>query len=190
MNTKKGRGKLTVPVGPQDHVQGPEAAPITLVEYGDFECPHSRRAVSIVETLQKRLGDQVRFVFRHFPLIEKHPHARQAAEAAEAAAAQGKFWEMYRRLFKNPFELEEEDLVFYADELGLDAERFARELQEHVHAGRVKKDVESGVESGVTGTPDFFINGVLHAGDYDFESLMAGIERTGLLNGKRSRLAS
>lgn len=190
MSAKQSRGKLTPLVGPQDHVQGPETAPITLVEYGDFECPHSRRAVSIVQEIQKRLGDQVRFVFRNFPLSRKHPHAQQAAEAAEAAAAQGKFWEMYYTLFKNQFELEEEDLISYADALDLDTDRFARELEERVYAGRVKKDVESGTESGVTGTPDFFINGVLHAGDYDFESLMAGIERTGLLNGRRSRLAS
>ncbi|SRR5579884_910736 len=190
MSAKRNQGKLTEPIGPQDHIQGPETAPITLVEYGDFECPHSRRAVTIVQSIQDQLGDQIRFVFRHFPLT-KHPHARQASEAAEAAAAQGKFWEMYDQLFKNQYELEEEDLVAYADELGLDMRRFSQDLKRHAHAGRVEEDIRSGSESGVTGTPDFFINGILHTGDYDFDSLMAAIERTGLLErGRESRRAS
>lgn len=190
MSAKRNSGKLTRPVGPQDHVQGPETAPITLVEYGDFECPHSRRAVSVVEAIQERLGDQLRFVFRHFPLTRKHPHAQQAAEAAEAAAAQGTFWEMYHQLFENQDELEKEDLAVYADELDLDTVRFKRELERQVYAKRVKEDVQSGSESGATGTPEFFINGVLHTGEYDFESLMDGIERAGLLGGTRSPLAS
>jgi len=189
MGAKQNDGELTRPVGPHDHVQGPETAPITLLEYGDFECPHSRRAVSIVKEIQDRLGDRVRFVFRHFPLT-KHPHAQKASEAAEAAAAQGKFWEMYHLLFDNQYALEAEDLVAYADELGLDTARFKQELEQHVHAGRVEEDVQSGRESGATGTPEFFVNGVLHSGDYDFKSLMAAIERTGLLGGKESRRAS
>lgn len=189
MSDKRNSGKLARPVGSQDHVQGPETAPITLVEYGDFECPHSRRAVSIVKEIQQRIGDQVRFVFRHFPLT-KHPHARQAAEAAESAAAQGKFWEMYQQLFDNQYALEDEDLAAYADELGLDTARFKRELAQQVHAGRVKEDIQSGSESGATGTPEFFVNGVLHTGHYDLKPLMAAIERTGLLGGKGSRLAS
>ena len=190
MNAKRNREKLIRPVGPQDHVQGAETAPITLVEYGDFECPHSRRAVAIVEAIQNRLGNQVRFVFRHFPLTQKHPHAQQAAEAAEAAAAQGKFWEIYRQLFKNQYELDADDLVVYAAGLGLDTARFKRELEQRVYARRVEEDVRSGLQSGVTGTPDFFINGILHNGGYDFESLMADIEQTGLLSGSNSRLAS
>lgn len=189
MSDNRSGGKLTRPVGPQDHVQGPETAPITLVEYGDFECPHSQRAVSIVKEIQDRLGDQVRFVFRHFPLT-KHRHAQQASEAAEAAAAQGKFWEMYHQLFDNQYALEAEDLAAYADELGLDTARFKRELAQHSHAGRVQEDVQSGHESGATGTPEFFVNGVLHTGHYDFKPLMAAIGRTGLLDEKGSRLAS
>jgi len=180
MLNKKESGKLTVPVGPNDHVQGAETAPITLLEYGDFECPHSKRAVSIVRELQKELGDRIRFVFRHFPLI-KHPHAELASEAAEAAAAQGKFWEMYEALFENQYALEAENLAGYAEEAGLDPVRFERELKGHVHLPRVKEDVRSGVESGATGTPEFFVNGRLHSGDYNIGALRKTIERTGLL---------
>lgn len=178
MLNQKPSGKLTVPVGPNDHIQGPETAPITLVEYGDFECPHSKRAVSIVRGLQRELGDRIRFVFRHFPLI-KHPHAELASEAAEAAAAQGKFWEMYEALFENQYSLEADDLAGYAEALGLDVGRFKQELKRHTHLPRVKEDVRSGVESGATGTPEFFVNGVIHAGDYN--DVRKTIERTGLI---------
>ena len=181
MSAKPSHGKLTAPVGPQDHLQGPEKAPITLVEYGDFECPHSRRAVSIVQEIQEKLGDRVRFVFRHFPLTQKHPHAQQAAEAVEAAAAQRKFWEMFHELFENQYALEEEDLVSYAKKLALDTARFQKELKQHAHADRVKQDVRSGLDSGATGTPEFYVNGVLHPGDYDLESLWGAIQRTGLV---------
>ena len=178
MLNQKPSGKLTFPVGPNDHIQGPETAPITLVEYGDFECPHSKRAVSIVRELQRELGDRIRFVFRHFPLI-KHPHAERASEAAEAAAAQGKFWEMYETLFENQYALEADDLAGYAKALGLDADRFKQELKRHTHLPRVKEDVRSGVESAATGTPEFFVNGVIHTGDYN--DVRKTIERTGLI---------
>ena len=178
MYKKQESGKLTVPVGPDDHVQGPENAPITLLEYGDFECPHSRRAVSIVQELQQRYGDRIRFVLRHFPL-PKHPHAELASEAAEAAAAQGKFWEMYQQLFENQDALEPADLVAHAEALGLDAARFKQELKQHAHLERVKRDVKSGIESGATGTPEFFINGVIYSGDYNL--VRKAIERTGLV---------
>ncbi|MBI3805497.1 MAG: DsbA family protein [Nitrospirae bacterium] len=181
MNAKQNQRKLAVPVGPRDHIQGLETAPITLVEYGDFECPHSQRAVDIVQEIQARLGDRVRFVFRHFPLTQKHPHAQQASEAAEAAAAQGKFWEMYQMLFENQYALDEEDLVSYAEALDLDPDHFERELEGHVHAERVKEDVRSGLDSGATGTPEFYVNGLLHSGDYDIESLWGTIQRTGLV---------
>jgi protein-disulfide isomerase len=181
MNPKRDMGRLSLPVGARDHIQGPETAAITLVEYGDFECPHSRRAVPIVKEIQRRLGDQVRFVFRHFPLSHKHPHAEQAAEASEAAAAQGQFWEMYDTLFKNQDALEKEDLVSYAAALDLDVNRFSRELDRGAHARRVKEDTKSGLESGATGTPEFFINGRLHQGEYDLESVMDAIRSTGLI---------
>jgi protein-disulfide isomerase len=180
MFNKKESGKLIVPVGPDDHVQGPETAPITLVEYGDFECPHSQRAVSIVRELQQRFGDRIRFVFRHFPL-PKHPNAERSSEAAEAATVEGKFWEMYHALFENQYALEADDLIGYAEAVGLDPARFEQELEQHTHLPRVRKDVRSGVESGATGTPEFFVNGVIHPGDYNIGALRKTIERTGLV---------
>jgi len=167
---------LIVPVGEDDHSQGPANAPVTLVEYGDFECPHCGRAYPIVQAVQRRIGKRLRFVFRHFPLSELHVHAQHAAESAEAAAAQGKFWEMHDRLFERQFALEDDDLVEYALELGLDAPRVARELAAHTYKPRVRNDFMSGVRSGVNGTPTFFINGVRHDDAWDEESLVAALE--------------
>jgi protein-disulfide isomerase len=163
-------------IGPRDHIFGPASAAVTLVEYGDFECPYCGEAYPIVKALQKRLGDRVCFVFRHFPLANAHPHAEHAAEAAEAAAAQGKFWEMHDLLYENQAALEDEDLTGYAAKLGLDVPRFTRELAGHHYAARVREDFLAGVRSGVNGTPGFFINGVRHDGSYDFDSLLAGIK--------------
>jgi formate-nitrite transporter family protein len=157
-------GRLTPPVGMDDHVAGPEDAPVTLVEYGDFECPHCGRAYPLVRSLQRQLGRRLRFVFRNFPLQEAHPHAEHAAEAAEAAAAQGKFWEMHDALFEHQQRLEDSDLLGYADELGLDVERVARELEAGTYASRVRADFRSGVRSGVNGTPTFFVNGERYDG--------------------------
>jgi protein-disulfide isomerase len=180
MQNKKESGKLTVPVYSSDHIQGAADAPITLLEYGDFECPHSQAAVLIVQDLQQAFGDRIRFVFRHFPL-KKHPHAELASEGAEAAAAQGKFWEMYQQLFDNQYALEEDNLIGYARVLGLDTGRFKQALAQHTHLKRVREDVRSGMESGASGTPEFFVNGVIHSGDYDFDSLRERIEETGLV---------
>lgn len=180
MFNKKGSGTLTIPVGPNDHIQGPEKASITLLEYGDFECPHSQAVVSIIQELQQELKDRIRFVFRNFPL-EKHRHAELASEAAEAAATQGKFWEMYQALFDNQDALEEEDLVGYAKALGLDTGRLQRELNQHTYLKRVKEDVRGGIDSGAGGTPEIFINGLMHPGNYDQDSLMRAILKTGLL---------
>src|SRR5713226_5500137 len=168
--------KLKVPVGPDDHAQGPADAPVTLVEYGDYECPHCGRARSIVKQIQHRMGAHLRFVFRHFPLRESHPHAEHAAEVAEAAGAQGKFWQMHDRLFERQFALEDENLVEYAAELGLDAPRVARELAAHLYKAQVRDDFMSGVRSGVNGTPTFFINGVRYDGSWDAEPLAAALE--------------
>ena len=168
--------KLKPPVGANDHGQGSAKAPITLVEYGDYECPFCGQAYPIVKALQKRLGDQVRLVFRNFPLGEMHPHAEHAAEAAEAAGAQGKFWEMHDMLYENQDALDDENLAQYAEALGLDVTRFIREMSEHTHAARVREDFRSGVRSGVNGTPTFFINGVRHDGPFDLRSLIAAIE--------------
>jgi protein-disulfide isomerase len=169
--------RLQVPVDEaRDHILGPSTAPATLVEYGDFECPYCGQAYPIVKQLQARFGPQLRFVFRHFPLIQVHPHAELAAEAAEAAGAQGKFWEMHDILFENQDALDVDDLVGYAVELDLDQARFLREFTGHVYAPRVLEDLIGGARSGVRGTPTFFINGVRHEGSYDFDTLFNAIE--------------
>jgi protein-disulfide isomerase len=176
MRQESGAAWLTMPVGPRDHRQGPETAPVTLVEYGDYECPYCGMAHPIVKEIQRRLGDQLCFVFRHFPLTQVHPHAEHAAEAAEAAAGQGKFWQMHDTLFEHQQALDDAHLLQYAVALGLDTDRFVREMTEHVYANRVREDFLSGVRSGVNGTPTFFINGVRHDGSYDLETLLAAIE--------------
>jgi len=149
---------------------------VTLVEYGDYQCPHCYRAHPIVLAVQKQLGDKLRFVFRNFPLTELHLHAEHAAEAAEAAGAQGKFWEMHDRLFERQFALEDEHLIEYARELGLDAARLERELAAHTYKPKVRDDFMSGVRSGVNGTPTFFINDVRHDQAWDVEPLLAALE--------------
>jgi protein-disulfide isomerase len=167
---------LAVSVSDRDHIQGPETAPVTLVEYGDLECPYCGAAHPVVKAIQQRLGDQMRFVFRHFPLTNVHPHAEHAAEAAEAAGAQGQFWEMHDILFEHQDALDDRDLVAYADALDLDVQRFVDETTRHVYALRVREDFVGGVMSGVNGTPTFFINGVRHDGGYDLASLLAAVE--------------
>jgi protein-disulfide isomerase len=162
---------LQAPVAADDHAQGPEGAPVTLVEYADYECPYSHRAYHVLKGLQRELGDQLRFVYRNFPLRDIHPHAQQAAEAAEAAANQGKFWEMHDFLFEHQQALDGEHLDQYAAQLDLDRVGFELELAEHTSAGRIERDVRGGDRSGVRGTPTFFVNGVRHQGSYDLESL-------------------
>jgi NhaA family Na+:H+ antiporter len=169
--------KLTMPIGEGDHVQGRRDAPVTFVEYGDYECPHCLQAQSIVRELQERLGDRFSYIYRHFPIRTSHVHAQHAAEAAEAAAAQGKFWEMHDKLFANQDALDDESLVRLAGEIGLDVERFRRELESHMYAGRVSDYFRSGVRSGVNGTPTFYINGERYDGPWDVESLEEEIER-------------
>jgi protein-disulfide isomerase len=178
MTQESGTASLTLPVGQRDHQQGPETAPVTLVEYGDYECPHCGEAYPIVKEIERRLGDRLHFVFRNFPLTQSHPHAEHAAEAAEAAAVQGKFWEMHDYLFEHQQALDDAHLVQYAVALNLDEETFKREMTEHVHTNRVREDFLSGVRSGVNGTPTFFINGVRHDGSYELETLFAAIEAT------------
>ena len=157
---------LTPSVSERDHATGPEDAPVTLVEYGDYECPYCGMAYQVVKSAQRELGKQLRFVFRNFPLAEAHPHARNAAQAAEAAAAQGKFWEMHDMLFEHQEALEAEDIIGYAKSLGLDMVKFARDLQDATYAKRVRDDFRSGVKSGVNGTPTFFINGSRYEGSW------------------------
>ena len=163
---------LADPVDPvRDHIRGRVDAPLTLVEYGDFECPFCGRATGVVRELRERLGDELRYVFRHLPLTDVHPHAELAARAAEAAGAQGRFWDMHDALFAHQDELELEDLLGYAAELGLDVEAFARDLEDERHAARVRADVEGAEASGATGTPTFFIGELRHVGPYDAETL-------------------
>lgn len=166
-----------LPITDHDHVQGAAAAPITLIEYGDFECPYSREAVKTVQVLQQEFGSHLRFVFRHFPLAEKHPHAIQAAEAAEAAAAQGAFWPMHALLFAHQWELEDSDLMDYAGQLGLDKTSFGEALKTHHYFERVRTDVGTGRRHGVTGTPTFFVNGLRQDGPDDARALAAAIRK-------------
>ena len=178
MTTTGWQSTLTVPVDPErDHIQGPADAPVTLVEYGDYQCLYCGAAYPIVNEVQARLADGLRFVFRNFPITTAHPRAEQAAEAAEAAAAQGRFWEMHDLLYENQKRLRDEDLHGYAEQLGLDVERFDQDLAEHAHAPRVREDFMSGVRSGVNGTPTFYINGARHDDSYDFDTLLAALER-------------
>ena len=170
-----GRAPLVMPVGAGDHVQGPASAPATLLEYGDYECPFCEQAHQVVTALQARLGPRVRFVFRHFPLAEIHPRALPAAEAAEAAGAQSRFWEMHDLLFEHQSALREADLPALARRLGLDLPRFVTETAGHVHRARIREDFMSGVRSGVTGTPTFFINGIRHDGRWDVEALSGAL---------------
>ena len=158
--------QLVIPIGAHDHVAGPDNAPVTLVEYGDFECPHCGRAEPLVQGIRRQLGDRLRFVFRHFPLSEAHPHAQAAAEASEAAGAQGKFWEMHDIIFRNQRALETKDLVDYAAEVGVDSKRVAKELAEGVYRRKVRDDFRGGIRSGVNGTPTFFINGARFDGNW------------------------
>jgi len=160
-----------------DHRAGPDDAPVTLVEYGDYECPYCGQAFPIVQRVQRELGPRLRFVFRNFPLKEVHPHALRAARAAETAAAQGKFWEMHNELFDHQHALEDPDLLRYARNLELDVERFRTDLEAGTYAPRVRADFRSGVRSGVNGTPTFFINGDRLDGSWYFNDLMDAIAR-------------
>jgi len=166
---------LKPPIAPSDHRAGADDAPVTLVEFGDYECPHCAAAQPAVRAVLLQLGPRVLFAFRHFPLAEAHPHAEHAAEAAEAAGSQGSFWEMHEALFEDQADLEDEDLVSRAAQLGLDVAHFEQELAEGAWVERVRRDFTSGVRSGVNGTPTFFINGVRHDGPWDAESLLAAL---------------
>jgi len=168
---------LVLPVGARDHVRGPAHAPVTLVEYGDYECPHCGRAYPTIKALQQQLGEKLRFVFRNFPLNQLHEHAELAAETAEAAAAQGKFWEMHGAIFEHQRALDLEDLVGYATELGLDAKKIVHDLERRAHRARVEEDFISGARSGVHGTPTFFINGVRFDGDWNAGGLAAALTK-------------
>jgi protein-disulfide isomerase len=159
----------------RDHVRGGRNAPVTLLEYGDYECPYCGQAEPVVRALLSSFGDDLRYVWRHLPLTDVHPHAEAGAEAAEAAGAQGAFWDMHEKLFAHQDALTRRDLTRYASELGLDTDRFSDDLRRRRHAERVAEDVASADASGVVGTPGFFINGKRHDGAYDVASLTAAV---------------
>jgi protein-disulfide isomerase len=167
---------LKVPVTPADHIQGDERAPVVLVEYGDYECPHCGHAYPIVKQVQEHFGKRLAFVFRNFPLSEMHPNAEPAAEAAEFAAAQGRFWEMHDGIFENQEALGRPLLLELAEKLGISTRALDRALDEEEYAPRVKEDFLGGVRSGVNGTPTFFINSHRHDGPFEFEDLVEAID--------------
>lgn len=162
---------LTVPVDIADHILGPIHAPVTVVEYGDFECPNCKQAAPAVKLLLERFAGRVRFAFRHFPLEGVHPHALLAAEAAECAGGQGKFWQMHDLLFENQDHLKLKQLHGYAERLGLDMARFTAEMDDHVYLQRVREHIESGDSSGVRATPGFFVNDAIQDVSYGLRNL-------------------
>jgi Na+:H+ antiporter, NhaA family len=180
---------LSPPVDPErDHVRGGADAPVTLVEYGDFQCPYCGEAYPVVHDLMERFGDQLRFVFRHMALADLHPRAPFAAEAAEAAAAQGRFWEMHDRLFEHRLELGDDELRAHAEAIGVeDRQRFDAELRDGAHSARVDEDFQSGARSGVPSTPRFFVNGVIHLGSASYAELGEAINLE-LYGGSRTPL--
>lgn len=177
--------RLTPPVNDRDHILGPPDAPVTLVEFGDYECPYCGMAYPIVESVRRRMGDSMRFVFRHFPLTQIHPHAQHSAEMAEAAGERGKFWQMHGALYLNQRALDDPDLVLYAAQIGIPPEWAATALRTHAFAPRVRDHFLSGVRSGVNGTPTFFINDVRHDGGWDERSLFAAVQNAALVGARR-----
>jgi protein-disulfide isomerase len=171
-----GNCSLAEPVTQRDHAAGPADAPVTLVEYGDYECPSCLNAVPIVGEVRRALGDRLRFVFRHFPQSSIHPHASAAAEAAEAAADQGKFWEMHEALFRHQKELGEVDFGHLALTIGLEIYRFDASRSGERHRGRIRTDHDGGVRSGVTRTPTFFVNGSKYFGSVEASAIVAACE--------------
>jgi formate-nitrite transporter family protein len=169
--------QLSPPVTERDHSLGPADARVTLLEFGDFECPHCGALHPLIESVRKAFGGNLRFVFRHFPLRSSHPHALAAAKAAEAAGEQGRFWEMHDRLYQRQNELGDQDLVKHARKLGLDVDRFQRELGERTHENRIREDLASAAESGAGGTPSLFINGELYEGSLERGDLFGALAR-------------
>lgn len=174
---------LVVPVQPTDHALGPDHAPVIVVEYGDFECTRCKAAAPTVKMLLDNYAEEVRFVFRHFPLEEAHPHALAAAEAAECAGEQGKFWEMCDLLFANQTHLQDKNLRAYADQLGLDMAQFIAEMDDHVYLQRIREQIDGGKRSHVHGTPGFFVNGKIQDVSFELHALFDATEAA--LHGSR-----
>jgi protein-disulfide isomerase len=169
--------ELAVAVSAVDHTIGPEHAPVTVVEYGDFECPNCKQAAPAVKQLLSHFANQVRFVYRHFPVEQTHPHALAAAEAAECAAAQGRFWEMHDLLFDRQLHLKPAQLQGYAESLQLDMSRYAAELDDHIYLQRIREHMDGGNRSGVRGTPTFYVNGRIQDVSFGLHGLFDGVER-------------
>ena len=167
---------LKNPIGGEDHIQGDADAPCTLVEYGDYECPHCRAAHPVIKRVERHFGKRLCFVFRNFPLTQIHADAQSAAETAEFAASEGKFWEMHDLLFKNQERLGDDLYAELAAQLGLDVAKLQASLENGTYTGRVRSDFTGGVRSGVNGTPTFFVNGQRHNGPADFDHLVEAIE--------------
>ncbi len=164
-------GQLKPAVNSKDHIQGNKSAPLELVEYGDYQCPHCGRAYYVIKTVQEEMGDDLKFIFRNFPLSDAHPDAFKAAVAAEAAALQNKFWEMHDIIYENQELLDWRNLLVYAKKSGLDMARFKADIEKESVTAKVEDDFESGVRSGVNGTPSFFINGKKYEGSWDADEL-------------------
>lgn len=169
--------RLAPPVSERDHVLGPPGARVTLLEYGDFECPHCGALHPMIQAARQAFGGSLRFVFRHFPLRSSHPHALAAARAAEAAGEQGRFWEMHDRLYQRQTQLEDEDLLRHARKIGLEVARFERELAARAHEVRIREDLASAAQSGAGGTPSLFINGELYRGSLERGDVFAALAR-------------
>jgi len=179
--------QLSFPVNEsRDHTQGHVTAAVTLVEYGDYECPYCAQAYLIVKEVQERLGNKVRFVFRNFPLTRLRPHAYQSALAVETAAAQGKFWEMYDFLFKHGQSLTDDNLKLSAAKLGLNVNKFDLEFRDRTYSRHVDEDIQSGEESGVTKTPTFFINGDRYDDSWDLDSLLSALDEASVFSWRQS----
>lgn len=168
---------LKIPISPADHIQGADNAPLTLVEYGDYECPYCGAAYPIVKKIQKHFGKRLRFVFRNFPIVESHPHAGIAAIAAEFAATHQKFWEMHDLLYENQAYLDISHLLSYAQSLDLSTADLQTAIKNEAFADKIKNDFMGGVRSGVNGTPSFFINGNRHHGSFEYEALLTALEQ-------------
>ena len=170
---------MTTPINiGTDHIKGSVNAPIVIVEYGDYECPYTGMAYPIVKEIVKRFGDKVQFAFRNFPLNEIHPHAQHAAEAAEAAAAQDKFWQMHDYLFEHQRALDENHLLQYVEKVGLNINKFKKEMSGHIYAPLIEESLKSGINSGVEGTPTFFVNGKRYEDSWDLDTFSNVLEKT------------
>jgi protein-disulfide isomerase len=167
--------KLTLPINNQDHIKGPRNAPVQVVAYGDYQCSYCGGASLVVNAIERSYSGQIAFVFRHFPLSNLHPFAEKAAIAAEAAGRQGKFWFMHNMIFQYQEQLNAKTLLVFAEELQLNIKIFKMDITDHALSEKVAADLDSGAQSGVNGTPSFFINGYKYSGSYDFESLAGAI---------------